>query len=589
MRPVMRPRTPMRRSVLLAAMSNLVLLQQPLFAQTYLQPPEYEQVDRNGVDLLSGSATFNVELGSVGSGPGEIKYRSLWFGNQDSNSLVNTLALYDNAGSKGSKDNYSATATFDGSSKTFTETPPSGSQIWVLARGTGATLVYSSPNYVLTLQDGEVRTYGVPSGTSSVWVLVSRVEPNGVTWTYQWQPGPTLGSWRPISVTNNLGFSVSLVYLSDVTSSADWDFVKTVNFYNLAISTTVPVSTASRTRISNGIQAVTTGGQVWNVIGLTAPAAPDTYYSNTQFQVKTPSSSTTNLSYNAVTLKISTLPTVNMHVTTSAVNNGLTYNYDFSMSNATGSYIGETKVTDPLNNVLDLQYTYYTSPLSQAAFPLKVTDPLTRSTQYATNGYIITSVTRPAGDQDVYGYDGRYNVTSITHVAIPGSGLVNRVEYAAFPSSCTNTITCNRPTSTTDANNNTTQYTYDPTHGGVLTETLPAVNGISPVKRYSYVQRYAWISNGAGGYVHAASPVWLKNDERTCRTTATVGNACSGGSADELVNTYEYGPDSGPNNLLLRGLTVSSGGQSLRTCYTYDASGNKISETKPLGTGGSCP
>jgi hypothetical protein len=112
------------------------------------------------------------------------------------------------------------------------------------------------------------------------------------------------------------------------------------------------------------------------------------------------------------------------------------------------------------------------------------------------------------------------------------------------------------------------------------------------VKRYSYVQRSAWILNGAGGYVKASSPVWLKNDERTCRTSATVGNACSGGSADETVTTYQYGTDSGPNNLLLRGVMVSSNGQSLLTCYAYDAQGNKISETKPLGTsgaGGTCP
>jgi YD repeat-containing protein len=133
------------------------------------------------------------------------------------------------------------------------------------------------------------------------------------------------------------------------------------------------------------------------------------------------------------------------------------------------------------------------------------------------------------------------------------------------------------------------QYTYDPTHGGILTETMPAVNGINPVKRYSYVQRSAWILNGTGGYVKAASPVWLKNDERTCRTTATVSGACFGGSADEVVTTYQYGPDAGPNNLLLRGVAVSSNGMTRTTCYTYDSSGNKISETKPLGASGTCP
>lgn len=89
--------------------------------------------------------------------------------------------------------------------------------------------------------------------------------------------------------------------------------------------------------------------------------------------------------------------------------------------------------------------------------------------------------------------------------------------------------------------------------------------------------------------MHAGGAVWLRSEERFCRSTATVNDVCSGGSSDEVVTTYDYGPDSGPNNLLLRGIVVTSGGQSIRTCYTYDAKGNKISETKPLGTGGSCP
>ena len=44
-----------------------------------------------------------------------------------------------------------------------------------------------------------------------------------------------------------------------------------------------------------------------------------------------------------------------------------------------------------------------------------------------------------------------------------------------------------------------------------------------------------------------------------------------------------------PNNLLLRGTVVTADGQTLRTCYTYDDMGRKISETQPKGTGSSCP
>ncbi len=67
-----------------------------------------------------------------------------------------------------------------------------------------------------------------------------------------------------------------------------------------------------------------------------------------------------------------------------------------------------------------------------------------------------------------------------------------------------------------------------------------------------------------------------------------MGNACSGGSGDEVVTTYDYGPDSGPNNLFLRGVAVTADGVTLRTCYGYDANGHKTYETKPRAGLASC-
>ncbi|NJS14220.1 MAG: RHS repeat protein [Sphingopyxis sp.] len=57
------------------------------------------------------------------------------------------------------------------------------------------------------------------------------------------------------------------------------------------------------------------------------------------------------------------------------------------------------------------------------------------------------------------------------------------------------------------------------------------------------------------------------------------------------MTTYEYGPDVGPNNLLLRGIVEDANGTILRICYGYDERGNRISETRPEGTSGfsTCP
>jgi len=82
--------------------------------------------------------------------------------------------------------------------------------------------------------------------------------------------------------------------------------------------------------------------------------------------------------------------------------------------------------------------------------------------------------------------------------------------------------------------------------------------------------------------------VWLPVRKSLCKSGATSGTGCAV-AGDEVVTLYDYGPDAGPNNLRLRGTLVDEGGLALRTCYAYDALGNKISETRPRAGLGSCP
>lgn len=177
------------------------------------------------------------------------------------------------------------------------------------------------------------------------------------------------------------------------------------------------------------------------------------------------------------------------------------------------------------------------------------------------------------------------------------SGYPNIVQNAkTFPAGdCVNRITCNLPLTVTDGNGNITNYTYDQTHGGALSETRPAHQvdpntSVQAVIRHTYTIRNAYVSNGAGGY-NAEPGIWLPSEDRTCKTGATdiASNSCVNGSSDEVVTTYEYGPNSGPNNLLLRGKAVTADGITLRTCYAYDSQGNKISETNARAGLASCP
>jgi hypothetical protein len=202
----------------------------------------------------------------------------------------------------------------------------------------------------------------------------------------------------------------------------------------------------------------------------------------------------------------------------------------------------------------------------------------------------LLSKVSPEGITESYSYDSYLHINQRVTSPKPGSGLTALTTTATYANcSSTSLVACDSPTAVVDARGNETDATYSPVHGGALSVSGPAgANGIRPVKRYAYTQRYAWILSGAS-YVHAASPIWVKTEERSCRATATVGNACAGGSADEVVTSYDYGPDSGPNTLLLRGTVVTADGVSLRTCYGYDSVGRRISQTQPLGTAGSCP
>ena len=139
---------------------------------------------------------------------------------------------------------------------------------------------------------------------------------------------------------------------------------------------------------------------------------------------------------------------------------------------------------------------------------------------------------------------------------------------------------------------------WDSTHGELLSETLPAAAAGQPrpQTRHSYAQRHAWISNGAGGYVQAATPIWVRTETSSCRTSAATGNPsspCAAGALDEVRTVYDYGPNSGPNNLLLRGQAVTAevGGQLVthRSCYGYDARGRRVSETQPNANLSTCP
>lgn len=213
------------------------------------------------------------------------------------------------------------------------------------------------------------------------------------------------------------------------------------------------------------------------------------------------------------------------------------------------------------------------------------------------DGMALDRLIYPEGNLVTKGYDGRYNSAGDSWTPKSGSttqGVSNVVmspspELGAECGSVSRKI-CNKPLYRTDYRGNRTDYIWDPNSGLLLTETGPANSaGIRPVKRNAYEQRYARISNGAGGYVQVGSPIWVLVSEKTCQTTGTSGGLCGGGVADEVTTAYDYGSGQGASNLLVRGVAVTANGITRRTCYGYDAIGNRIWETRPRAALSACP
>lgn len=206
--------------------------------------------------------------------------------------------------------------------------------------------------------------------------------------------------------------------------------------------------------------------------------------------------------------------------------------------------------------------------------------------QRSANNFIKSRLS-PAGVLTEYGYALRRNLEELKRTPIANTGDHVIVQSAAYSPTCDNIVTCNQPSSVTDANQGLSEFKYDPVHGGVLKVTGPAVNGVRPQTRYTYGPRYAWYRASNGVMTRETRPIWMLSSESICRTSNASDTGCAAPN-DEVVTSYEYGPDSGPNNLLLRGQSISANGVTLRTCYGYDKQGNKLWEAAPNAERSSC-
>lgn len=462
----------------------------------------------------------------------------------------------------------------------------------ILEYGSGGALIY-------TLKDGTRLTMSPTIAIRQFQNAITEIRrPNGVVTTLHYAfSGSSDNLYRLQSASNNTGFRLYYRYASNDSSQGSWNSLIGVTGYNAAFVACDPAQTCSVDTswpTSQYVQQTTASASVTLITdarGATTRFTSDNNPSPSfaRFnRVKLPTSTTDNITYSYCphtpncTVFYTAPPnpppaqTIN-DLATSATLNGQTWTYGLQSA---GSYSLQRNSTSPTgNNITLLQriegwMQWLESPEGRYNFSGDATSRL-------------TSVLWPQGNSTSWTYDARANVVETVYVPATGSTAPNYSESATFPATCSNRVTCNRPQSLTDANGATTVFQYDPVHGGVLKATGPSVNGITLETRYSYIQRTPRYLSPSGTFTDG-SPIWLLERESFCQTGAASGAGCAN-PADEVVTVYDYGPTTGVNNLLLRGVVVNANGAVSRTCYGVDRNGNRISETAPNANLTSCP
>lgn len=473
--------------------------------------------------------------------------------------------------------------------------PPTYSNV-VSPDSVGSTVSVIGQNYRLETKNGDVFTFFKHpnlrqlSGTSVplIQVLTRAEYADGSIIDYIYN-----NKAQPRVITNNRGYAIVMDYNASGS-------VSTVCGYNMAVQFVNSSTTCAGAalKVSYSYIAGPSLSQVTDVFGRIVNI---TYNAGLPACISLANSPTCEISN-----VYGTLPGEPAGLTrpdqvrrqTTATGDVWVYNYD-----PNNIYIGPD--VPPTPREPQIIYSYMTDPIGRETVGtyrngfVELIESPQGSTRYEFNGIVPRKLTFPAGNSAIYNRDGYQRLLSLVTMPVPGTSHTPLTVTQTFPQidgevpfpngcDAPSRKLCMKPIMRVDERGNTTNYTYAAEHGGVLTETLPAVNGIRPQTRYTYAQRYAWIKNSTGAFVRATTPVWLLIQKSICKAGAALGGGCAT-AGDEVRTAYDYGPDSGPNNLQLRGTVEDAGGLNLRTCYSYDWRGNKVSETSPRAGLAVCP
>jgi RHS repeat-associated protein len=492
--------------------------------------------DNNGVDLLSGTFTTATSV-AIGDAENGLAFTRVLRGANALDNMLGEIVL-----------GTTTTVRLNGRAEKFTQ---SGS-VFTPVEQNGSTLTLSGSIYTYRIADGTTSTFTAPPENYYQWGNARGIVPNSITYpngkvlNFSYTIGSTTPPGSPeekfgrrlSGVFSNTGYGVTFGYETNSLGSNNF------HLWIHVVSVTTGVGGPSLT-----ISPIT--GETPGVRDYTDAMGRTTRYTFASPGVTTirlPGSSSTDVTVAYSSGKVSSVTAA-----------GVTTTYSYSdVGNIRTTTV--TRGSNPSSIYkFDLTKLVMTSHQNEASH-------VTLYTHDSSNRPF--RVTMPEGNYVEYGYDARGNVTTMNAGPKPIIGGTVITTTASFDASCTVAVKCNKPNWTRDAKGNQTDYTYDTTHGGVLTVTAPAptTGSVRPQTRITYVQVN---SSGVEGSVGVFKP----KTTSACQTSASCA-----GTAEEAKTTFVYG-----NNQNVASVTAAtgSGSVSATTAFTYDAAGNVTSVDGP--------
>ncbi len=452
----------------------------------------------------------------------------------------------------------------------------------------GASLVESAGKYTFTSSSGIEIEFSSQSGSTTFSPAESNLGhatkvtfSDGVTWTY----GYTVDVWEDANedefshqrlavIQNNTGFRLVFNYSATYAHSES-----SPDFH--ALTSIKAMNNAEEYCLIQPNETYCAG---------TAHDWPEVTFSGDD--VITPAGDTVSYTYGGPGGRLSAIKRPG------ATGNTIEFDYDGSNRVDEVTYAGNawtyaygtngsgddyTQVTNPETGVATTTFNSDGQVIASQTLNQTTTYTYCASDTAICREGLLETVERPGRQTTTYAYDSRANVTQVT---LTDRNDANPITTSAtYTASCTNQVICNKPTSTTDAAGNTTNYSYNSTHGGItqIQRPAPSGSGDRPTIIAEYTTAQARYRNSYYNGWATSDPIHVPLRTRQCRTTAT----CSG-TVNEARTEIAYPSSTVANNILPTSVTSKLGNNTeiATSAYTYNHLGQVETVDGPLsGTG----